>query len=86
MGRDMSDVLTEVRQERRNQDATWGEQNHEDGWWMAILAEEVGEAAQETLRMHFGGKAPHDLREELIQVAAVAVAWVEALDRRTDGR
>lgn len=42
--------------------------------WRAILAEEVAEAFAET---------DHErLREELVQVAAVAVQWIEALDRR----
>lgn len=42
--------------------------------WRAILAEEVAEAFAEV---------DHDrLREELVQVAAVAVQWIEALDRR----
>ena len=43
--------------------------------WMDILTEEFYEACAET--------DPALLREELIQVAAVAVAWVEAIDRRT---
>lgn len=42
--------------------------------WMAILLEEVLEAAVET--------DPQRLREELIQVAAVAVKWVEDIDQR----
>lgn len=42
--------------------------------WRDILVEEVAEAEAET--------DPARLREELIQVAAVAVAWVEAIDRR----
>jgi hypothetical protein len=43
--------------------------------WRHILLEEVCEAAAEA--------DPRKLREELLQVAAVAVAWVEAIDRRT---
>lgn len=39
-----------------------------------ILDEEVREVFAET--------DPERIREELVQVAAVAVAWVEALDRR----
>jgi len=39
-----------------------------------ILAEETAEAYAET--------DPDSLRAELIQVAAVAVAWIEAIDRR----
>lgn len=43
--------------------------------WDGILLEEVYEALAEA--------DPVRLREELIQAAAVCVAWVESLDRRT---
>lgn len=42
--------------------------------WANILLEEVNEAIAE--------EGADRLREELIQVAAVAVAWIEAIDRR----
>lgn len=42
--------------------------------WIDILEEEVAEALAET--------DPAKLRVELVQVAAVAVAWIEAIDRR----
>ncbi len=42
--------------------------------WLHIGLEEVAEAFAET--------APEKLRAELIQVAAVMVAWIEAIDRR----
>ena len=42
--------------------------------WRLILLEEVYEALAES--------DPERLREELIQVAAVAVAWAECIDRR----
>lgn len=45
--------------------------------WAKILAEEVAEAFDET--------DPAALRKELVQVAAVAVAWIEGLDRRVAG-
>lgn len=44
------------------------------GSWALILTEEYAEALAES--------DPAKLRAELIQVAAVAVAWVEAIDRR----
>lgn len=78
MGSAVGDVLNE--RERQNQ--KWGEQNHDDGWWTAILAEEVGEAAQAALHGRFGGRAAGTLRDELVQVAAVAVQWIECIDRR----
>lgn len=45
------------------------------GTWLHILREEFYEAMAES--------DPVKLREELIQVAAVAVNWIEAIDRRT---
>lgn len=51
----------------------------EDGTvtFLDILLEEVAEA--------FSEDVPARLRAELIQVAAVAVAWIEAIDRRAAG-
>lgn len=45
--------------------------------WMDILREEVAEAFAET--------DSENLRMELIQVAAVAIQWVEAIDRNEKG-
>lgn len=45
------------------------------GTWSDVLAEEVAEANAE--------RDPAKLRAELIQVAAVAIAWAEAIDRRS---
>lgn len=91
-------VIADVLQERARQDTQWGEQNHPDGTggnqaaadlarrvcqqaadagqltWRQVLDEEVQEA--------FAEADPGRLRTELVQVAAVAVAWIEAIDRR----
>ncbi len=79
-------VLDEVFGERQRQEARWGQQDNPDFEWVSILTEEVGEAATEANEANFkSGKNRGDfsnLRTELIQVAAVAVAWVEAIDRR----
>lgn len=58
----------------RNREAT--EEAAREGYltWTHILLEEVGEACAE--------EDTAALRAELIQVAAVATAWVEAIDRR----
>lgn len=45
--------------------------------WVLILLEEAYEAAAES--------DPAKLRAELIQVAAVAQQWIEAIDRRPNG-
>jgi len=56
---------------------------------LTVLVEEVGEVAREVLTQD-GRRLARDtegtreaLRTELVQVAAVAVAWVEALDTET---
>lgn len=79
----MESVLNAVAAERARQDARWGEQNHDAYTYLAILTEEVGEAAQAALHDQFGGKAAGTLEAEVIQIAAVAVAWVECIRRRT---
>ena len=76
-----------VVDERGRQLQKWGIQNHTPIEWLAILGEEVGEALKEALEHHFTGHYPPDperltrLRAELVQVAAVAVAMIESLDR-----
>jgi len=75
-------VMREIQEERQRQDEKWGEQNHDDTWWLAILMEEVGELAQAMLHSSFGGPHAGTERIELTQVAAVAVQWLEAMGRR----
>lgn len=78
-------ILDDVSIERERQDAKWGVQNHSSFTWLAILGEEVGESNQAALKAHFGNRGWAHYREELIQVAAVAVAMVECLDRYNGG-
>ena len=54
-----------------------------------VLGEEVGEVANAVLEGSFASGSPaiseeweRRLRTELVQVAAAAVAWVEAIDAR----
>jgi NTP pyrophosphatase (non-canonical NTP hydrolase) len=67
-----------VLDERDRQDAKWGSQRRlSDQEWLTILVEEVGESAEAIL-----DKKPNDLKTEVTQVAAVALAWLEALTER----
>jgi hypothetical protein len=75
-------VLEEVCNERQSQEKQWGPQNHRCDLYYAILGEEFGEVGKaicEWFCANKGGIA--DIRMELIQVAAVAVAMIESLDR-----
>ena len=60
-----------------NQDQKWGENRVQNGLlWQAILSEETGEVAKEVLEQDNA-----KMRAELIQVAAVCLNWIKALDR-----
>lgn len=82
----MSDVYDEVKAEREAQDREWGGPAHDDGHddadWLEFIA--IKERAAEWVR----GRRPYDaterreLRYRLIQIAALAVAGVESIDRR----
>lgn len=80
-----------VTDERGRQLEKWGIQDHPIADWFLILGEEVGEAQREACEHVFSGRFPdhyppdperlNRLRAELVQVAAVAVAMIESLDR-----
>ena len=78
-GAELRIILLNIREERERQIDKWGDQNHKpDLTWLAILSEEVGEVAKGLLEED----SPLHIREELVQVAAVAAAWIEAIDIR----
>lgn len=78
----MKRALRSTINERMSQEEKWGQQNHSPEKWLLILMEEVGEFSKEALDTppHLGGKNPN-LRAELVQVAAVALAMLECHDR-----
>ncbi len=89
----MDSAIQAVLQERARQDAKWGQQDHEPMAWMGILGEEFGELCEAVNETHFnnGPEARkkggyENMRAEAVQVAAVAVSFIEALDRRYGGK
>lgn len=88
---DAAAIYDAIRAERARQDTKWGPptaRTHGGAVWLTVLTEEVGEAARALLNLRVSNTAQHitptvrvqNLRAELVQVAAVAVAWLEALD------
>ena len=72
----MGNIFAEIIAERKRQDEKWGaNRNLEHSFWLMILVEEVGEAAMAIL------KGTPNLKKELIQIAAVVVAWLENIER-----
>ncbi len=86
----MMDVFERIAQERVRQQELLREGKHtftcaspiaDDNRKLRVLVEEVGEVAEalDALENKKDWKRFDHLREELVQVAAVAVAWLEAL-------
>lgn len=69
----LSEAFGLVRAELSRQDEKWGaDRNQHDMIWLTILSEEFGETAQAILK-----KQPVETTEELVQVAAVSIAWLK---------
>ncbi|MBD3191302.1 MAG: hypothetical protein GF308_11690 [Candidatus Heimdallarchaeota archaeon] len=70
-------VFSQIDKERLFQDREYGfERRFTAPAWYIILAEEIGEVAEA-----IQGSSTEQLKEELIQSAAVIVAWLETIDR-----
>ena len=71
-------VVENVLAERERQDSIWGDQrDNTDDMWALIALEELGEVAKDINETKLGSAYT-----EIIQVAAVMVAWAESLRRR----
>jgi NTP pyrophosphatase (non-canonical NTP hydrolase) len=69
--------LGEIIGERERQDAKWGAgRKLPNDTWFRILGEEFGEVA---IALN-DGEPVENLRAELVQVAATAIAWLECID------
>jgi len=70
-------LFDDILAERARQDEKWGpDRNQMAEKWHLIVSEEVGEFADATLSEHFERQ-----RHELVQVAASALAALEAHER-----
>ena len=83
-------AIASIVEERAAQDAKWGRQRLSWPEWLAVLTEEYLEAmlelTREVNRQHWHPTGDYaDLRAELVQTAAVAVAMIEHIDELTAG-
>src|SRR2546428_12586649 len=73
----MPKILLHLVVERQRQYRKWGRQKHSNETWQTIALEEFGEIAKAMLENKT--KRPS---EEIIQTAAVLIAWAEDIDER----
>jgi hypothetical protein len=74
----LGEVLAEVARERQAQDKEWGGPVHDDNEhgpsdWMAFIRDKGNKALE--------ARTDEEYRKRLVQIAALAVAAVESLDR-----
>ncbi|MGO0669796.1 MazG-like family protein [Klebsiella michiganensis] len=75
-------AIESVIAEMNRQDEKWGaDRNQHPFVWQTILSEEVGEFSQAILHDEFGGHKSGTAREEMVQIAAVALQIIEYYDR-----
>ena len=82
----LDEIIKTVQEERESQNHRWGTVEERVGHstdmvCLTLLTEEVGEVA----RAINDGEPVHRMKQELVQVAAVAVMWLEALEFRRNG-
>ena len=81
----LENAVNDVVIERAAQDARFGIQNHDPFVYGGILMEELGEFMQAALDTRWPKMGKHGgldrMRHEAVQMAAVALAIVECLDR-----
>lgn len=69
-----------IQIERDRQDEKWGANRQQHPMtWLTILLEEIGEVAKAILNRDW-----NNVKEELIQCAAVIFAWLEMIDEGYD--
>ena len=69
-------IFGEIKQERKRQDLKFGSQaGQSDSKWAMIAGEEMGEIHRAILNLD-----KENLREEIVQLAAVCVAWLECFN------
>lgn len=72
-------IVIDIRQERHRQERLFPDQVANPDYYLAILMEEVGEAAKAIVQRR---ALDQEVREELVQVAAVACRILELIDHR----
>jgi len=74
------DIELDIINERIRQLIMWGETEHDLPTWATILGEEYGEVCSSVLQERFDELPLDDLRHELVQLAAVALAMIQGID------
>ena len=75
-------VLQEIRGERLRQDALWGGPAHDDALATEHFLNLIRDRLENRIRLDLENGHLLDARRRLVQVAAIAVAAIESMDRK----
>ena len=84
MSMGVEQVLQEIRNERLRQDLEWGGPEHDDSQPIGHYLNYIGEKLCRQATLDLMEESVGEVRRRLVQIAALAVAAVESLDRRTN--
>jgi hypothetical protein len=78
---ELNDILDQIKKERQQQDDKWGGPLHDDEHtnfdWIAYITKHLGRAVMWPFEADI-------FRNQMIRVAALAVAAIQWVDRRTE--
>ena len=77
-------IISKVLEERKRQDAKWGEQNHTAPVWGMIIGEEYGEMCKAINEFGFNPtlEKEQDIYTEAIHAMASCMAMIECIERQ----
>jgi hypothetical protein len=78
----LADVLYERARQETLHSPTCADPSMPNSERLEVLGEEFGEVCKALVEIRDSKAVEADLRAELVQVAAVAVAWLEAIDQQ----
>lgn len=83
----MEEILQEIREERKHQDAKWGGPAHDDEHsmyvWVGFISYYLGQSLSSAIKEYGSVKHRYQIfRYHMVKVAAIAVAAVQSIDRK----
>ena len=77
-------AVEDALSERDRQDKMFGQQDHHPAYWLAILGKQVGQLGEAVVNREWAAdpkRARDEMRAEAVQVVAVGLALIEAINR-----
>lgn len=75
-------IMRDIIKERIRQDELFGKQSHHPAYWLALLAKQMGDLGTAIVDREWSSQPDtKEMRKQAVQLSAVAIAFIEAIDR-----